>query len=481
MSLSLRPYPEYRDSGLPWQGPVPAHWRDTRVKYLLREVDERTSTGEEPLLSLRQNGGLVPFNSISGRRIAPEFLVGYKLVQPGDLVLNRLQANNGLFGVADETGLVSPDYAVFRTRTPVDLRYLVYLFKTPVMRTRFRVESKGLGSGTAGFLRLYTDRFGAMGIALPPLDEQRRIADFLDGHGRVLTALVRNRLHLRSLIDARRHHIIADAITSSSRTASPEGARTGERKEAPEAWRTVRLRHLVRSIDQGPTPPSVEGLADEITWGVLKSGCVNGGFFREDENKRLRSDYVVDSRNVVHVGDVIVSRASGSRELVGSAAIVTSMTRRLILSDKTFRLNLEDERLSEFVAIALNSRYVREQIEPRLSGADGLPSNIPLPLLKNIRLVVPGPGHATQVVELLRAELSAIDRALQTIDRKVALLRDYRNSLVVSAVTGGVDLRTVEPDPLPAIVVRSELEADLGEEGMLEDMDVIPSDEDADD
>lgn len=153
----LRPYPAYRDSGDRWLKAVPESWDKVRIKYLLCEIDRRTQTGEEPLLSMRRDYGLVPLSKFSDKVAEPQALLAYKLVRPGELVVNRMQAGNGLVFVARVPGLISPDYAIFRAIRPVNLDYLELLFRSYPMRAKFRCESTGLGTGTAGFLRLYQD------------------------------------------------------------------------------------------------------------------------------------------------------------------------------------------------------------------------------------------------------------------------------------------------------------------------------------
>src|SRR5690606_2073561 len=105
----------------------------------------------------------------------------------------------------------------------------------------------------------------------------------------------------------------------------------------PEHWEVRRLRTLVHGIDQGISPLAVGFLAEGDTWGVLKSGCVNKGVFRETEHKQLSQDFKIDPGIVVKVGDVLISRACGTPAYVGSVAKVKALHYQLILSDKTFR------------------------------------------------------------------------------------------------------------------------------------------------
>ncbi len=112
---------------------------------------------------------------------------------------------------------------------------------------------------------------------------------------------------------------------------------------APAHWRIRRFESLVKRIDQGVSPQAENYTAESGSWGVLKAGCVNRGEFRDSEPKRLPSDFVFDPALTVHLGDVLVSRASGSAHLVGSVGRVSALKYRLILSDKAFRPVFSEE------------------------------------------------------------------------------------------------------------------------------------------
>jgi type I restriction enzyme, S subunit len=76
--LATSTYPNYQPVRSRWVPRVPDHWRLLRAKNFLREIDDRTKTGEETLLSMRQHRGLVPHNDVSAKHIAPQNLIGYK-------------------------------------------------------------------------------------------------------------------------------------------------------------------------------------------------------------------------------------------------------------------------------------------------------------------------------------------------------------------------------------------------------------------
>jgi type I restriction enzyme S subunit len=229
VTRGLDPIVPLKPSGISWLGEIPAHWELRRIKYLLREVDERSTTGNEPLLSMRMHHGLVLFAEHFSRPPQAATLVGFKIVRPGQFVVNRMQAGNGVIFASTLTGLVSPDYAVFDPIGEANVDFLGELFRSRKVRAKFRAESKGLGTGSSGFLRLYNDRLGAIHVALPPCAEQREILSWLAGElSGVNTAVSRLEREIE-LLREYRTRLVADVVTGrldvrEAAAQLPEGA-----------------------------------------------------------------------------------------------------------------------------------------------------------------------------------------------------------------------------------------------------------------
>ena len=207
------PYGEYKASGVEWLASVPAHWERCRLKALLQTVDRRSITGGETLLSLRRDYGVVIYSDHFTRPPQGGSLVGFKLLQAGQLVVNRMQASNGLIFFSTLDGVVSPDYSVFEQKRSVRMEHLCNLLRVCSYRAHFRRESTGLGTGTAGFLRLYDDKFLDTSVFLPPLHEQ----DVLVEHLRTATTDVERVVgYIRRQIDSLgeyRTRLISDVVT----------------------------------------------------------------------------------------------------------------------------------------------------------------------------------------------------------------------------------------------------------------------------
>src|SRR5205085_12281014 len=115
---SLKPYPEYKDSGSRWLGEVPAHWEVRSLRTFLTPRSERNRP-ELPLLSVARERGVF-VRSLTGdddnHNVISEDLTNYKVARAGDLVINKMKAWQGSMGIAPCDGLVSPAYFVFEFR-----------------------------------------------------------------------------------------------------------------------------------------------------------------------------------------------------------------------------------------------------------------------------------------------------------------------------------------------------------------------------
>lgn len=180
MIANLQPYPEYKNSGIPWLGKIPACWDVRRMKLLLREVDSRSSTGKEQLLRVSQYTGVTQRKSIEGSD-APytraSSLVGYKRVSHDDLVINIMLAWNGSMGVSRHEGIASPAYCVYRFKGHARPWYYHELLRLPLYKGRIKTASTGVVESR---LRLYSYDLGDIEALQPPADEQDVIVRFLD-------------------------------------------------------------------------------------------------------------------------------------------------------------------------------------------------------------------------------------------------------------------------------------------------------------
>ncbi len=174
VTRGLNPQAAFKASGIPWLGDIPKHWQILRAKYLFREVDERSSGGNEELLSVSHITGVTPRSEKNITMFKARSYVGYKLCCPGDLVVNTMWAWMAALGVSAYTGIVSSAYAVYRPRDPEKLigGYIEGPLHTQPYVSNITCRSTGL---RASRLRLYPEEFFRLPIIVPPAPEQREI------------------------------------------------------------------------------------------------------------------------------------------------------------------------------------------------------------------------------------------------------------------------------------------------------------------
>jgi type I restriction enzyme S subunit len=160
-----------------WLGEIPAHWRLAPSWSLYRRV-KRTGHENEELLSVYRDHGVIPKSSRDdNHNVESEDLSGYQLVKPGDLVMNKMKAWQGSIALSEHEGIVSPAYFVFQPLHTGHHKYFHYLLRSPEYIGAYNRISKGVRVGQWDLDPVY---FRTLPIPVPPLDEQKAIADFLD-------------------------------------------------------------------------------------------------------------------------------------------------------------------------------------------------------------------------------------------------------------------------------------------------------------
>lgn len=208
VTQGLDPDVPLKDSGVEWLGQIPQHWEVMRTKYIFKEVDKRSATGSETHLSMSQKLGLVPSHMVTSSLIS-ETYIGGKLCEKEDLVLNRLKAHLGVFAIAKQAGVISPDYSVFRNIRKINATYFKQLLRSPACRRELRMRAKGI---VEGFWRLYTDDFYDIRVPVPEASEQDAIVDHLGKATADINATINRAEREIELLSEYRTRLIAEVV-----------------------------------------------------------------------------------------------------------------------------------------------------------------------------------------------------------------------------------------------------------------------------
>ena len=212
MIADLKPYDEYKDSGLPWLGQVPSHWETKRAKSVLFAIDKRSETGQEELLTVSSAHGVIPRRGATVTMFKAKTYKGYKLCWPDDLVINSLWAWGGGLGVARHHGIISTAYGVYRIRHTAEYHpgYLHALVRSRPFNWELVMRSKGIWISR---LQLTDDSFLNAPIPIFPPDEQELIVRFLDWASVRLEKAIRAKRRVIALLEEQKQAIIHRAVT----------------------------------------------------------------------------------------------------------------------------------------------------------------------------------------------------------------------------------------------------------------------------
>jgi len=428
---------QYKDSGLAWVGEIPAHWQTCRNRFLFREIDQRSTHGDETHLSMSQVHGLVPSKHLSRKSLQSENYAGGKLVEEHDLVLNRLKAHLGVFARATQRGIVSPDYTVLRPKANASVRYCESLFKTPMYVAEFRRRTKGI---VEGFWRLYTDDFYNVSALLPPPEEQDQIVAYLRAHDAHIARFIKAKRDLIALLTEQKLCIIDHAVTrgldASVKLKPSDIEWLGK---IPEHWVAKPLKRWVR-INASTLG---ENCDPDFEFRYVDIGSVKTGRLTKEPERICFSAAPSRARRVLHRGDTIISTV---RTYLKAIWYVNEETDDLIASTGFAVLTPGPEVEPEYLGYVIQSSAFVSRVTANSIGI-AYPA-ISETVLGRFSVAMP-PTVAEQraIIAHIQSKGAPLDRAIEQAMSEIKLIREYRDRLITDVVTGQMDVRGWKPTP----------------------------------
>ena len=344
-----------------------------------------------------------------------------KHVEPGDAIAH-LRSFQGGIETSMLRGKVSTAYTVIEPLAGVDPNFYRWVFKSSAFISTLAAGVQSLRDGQS----IKFADFATIDLPRPPIEEQRRVADFLDDRVSRIDRIITARREQASLVALQATAGIQEIFDASAKR-----------------YGLIRLGYILRRMEQGWSPQADAQPADDHEWGVMRSGCVNSGYFQAADNKRLPPNLDPVVKYEIRGGDLLMSRASGSLDLIGSVAVVPGEVRkRLLLCDKLYRLTPEPNWSSEFLAPMLRSRGNRDRIRLGVSGAEGMANNLPSGVIRDLRVPAAPLAGQVEVVERARGLTQKTESIQSDISRSIDLIAEYKTSLITAAVTGELDVTT---------------------------------------
>lgn len=432
MAGRYRAYPEYKYSGLKWIGEIPSFWDVSRLKF-----ETVINMGQSPSSDDCNTDGFgLPFlqgnAEFSKEHPVPKQFcnVARKIAQRGDLLFS-VRAPVGAINIADQSYGIGRGLCAISVRHNIDDPYLKWL--VPICRT----ELASIATGST-FEAVSAEQVENVAIALPSLEEQEQIANFLDHETAKIDTLIDKQQQLIKLLKEKRQAVIRHAVTKGLNPDAPmKDSGVEWLGEMPEGWKVAYLKYFWTVLDcKHITAEFVEDGIPLASIKEVKSWVV-------DLNKAKKTtetfyELLIEGNRKPTFGDIIYSRNA----TVGEAALVPENV-KFAMGQDVCLLKKQTEFSSDYFLHQLNSPVVKLQLESLLIGSTFKRINVED--IRNYLVVSPPIEEQIEIEIFLQSRVSRYDQLIGNAETAIALMQERRTALIFAAVTGKIDVRSWEP------------------------------------
>jgi type I restriction enzyme S subunit len=210
--ITFPKYESYKDSTIEWMGKVPSHWEILPFKALFTMSGEKNGkniVGEMLSVSGYRGIEIKPYEYEEQKREAKD-LVDYRVVRPGQLVVNTMWLNYSGLGVSDLEGHVSPAYRAYWISEDLHGRFIHYLLRSHPYIQGYTSQMQGIRPNS---LQIKNSDFNRFPILIPSFEEQKRIAEFLDRKTAEIDEAIAHKQRLIELLQEQKAILINQAVT----------------------------------------------------------------------------------------------------------------------------------------------------------------------------------------------------------------------------------------------------------------------------
>ena len=419
-----------KDSGISWLGEYPSDWELKKIKYCLQErVEKNNPVRTTEILSLTAKQGVIPYDQKEGGGNKPkEDVSAYRLAYPGDIVMNSMNILSGSVGLSQYFGCVSPVYYMLRPwKVTEDVRYYNYTFQT----TMFQRSLFGLGNGilikesgngklNTIRMRIPMDKFGELFIPVAPIDEQQRIADFLDAKCAEIDALVADIQSQIDTLEQYKRSVITETVTKGlNPDAEMKDSGVQWIGDTPAHWGVIRGKYILRYM-QKPVREN-DGVITCFRDGevTLRSNRREDGFTMSDKEIGYQG---------IDVGDLVVHGMDGFAGAIG-------------ISDSRGKASpvlnvLDTDQCKRYIMYYLRSMAYSDVFLALATGIRVRSCDLRWNKLAELSYPVPPLDEQNAIVKHIDSVLSKADAVIADKKAQLATLDEYKKSLIFEYVTG---------------------------------------------
>ena len=424
----MRQYDEYKDTGIEWLPKLPSHWQLEQLRKYIRQVSKK-GYPEKQLLSVTREQGVIVRDTESkeeNHNFIPEDLSGYKYVEEGQLVINKMKSWQGAYGVSDYEGIVSPAYFVCDLDFSIK-RFFSLALRSSIYISFFAQYSKGI---RVRQWDLSPVALKSIPFLEPPLAEQERIVSYLESKTLCIDAYVRERERELQLLNELKEAEVSNVI---ARGLNPDV----KMKDSGIPWIGMIPEHWeVRRLSQVSYEHFISN--KNIHHQNLLS-LSYGRIIRKDINTTeglLPASFdtyqVVEEENIVlRLTDLQNDQKSLRVGLVKEEGIVTSAYICLGV--------LNDSIIPSYLYNTLHSYDIKKLF---YSMGGGLRQNLNWQGLKKIDIPLPPIEEQYAIVDYIEDKCAKVNSLMAELEAEIEYLKEYKQKLIADCVTGQINVQS---------------------------------------
>ncbi|MBS4329950.1 restriction endonuclease subunit S [Campylobacter vulpis] len=427
----------YKPSGIEWLGggggKIPTHWEVKPLQAIFNQRNEQNNNLEfQTILSLVKDVGVIPYEEKGnvGNK-AKDDLQGYKIARVNDLVLNKMNAVIGSLGVSKYDGLVSPIYLVLYIENPNYLiAYYSYLFQTKSIQKFLRKFAYGIMEIRESIDYL---EFKKMFLPIPPLQEQKEIAEFLDKKCEKIQNYINKKQKLITLLQEKKQALINQAVTKGLNPNiefKPSGIEY--LGLIPHHWEVRRVATLGKFFKGSNI--SKNDLQDSGVCVVLYGDIYTKYEIKTKQfHSKIAENFAKDKTQILF-GDLLFSGSGETKEDIGKCICYLGNEKAYVGGDVIVLRQMGQDSL--FLSYVLNSDYIKYQKAVVSKGE--IIIHIYASNLRDLKIPLPPLQEQKEIAEFLDSKVAQINSVIEKTKKQIELIKEYKNTLINEAICGRV-------------------------------------------
>lgn len=435
--MSLPKYAVLTDSNVEWLGVVPSHWEICKFRHVFKESQEKIDTEVVGvMLSVSGYRGIeIKEYDDENRRRSDEELVGYRIVRPGQLVVNTMWLNYAGLGVSEHEGHVSPAYRSYEIASGFNKRYVHHMMRCDGF---VRGYTKFLTGIRPNSLQMSRDDLMAFLLLKPPIAEQASIAAFLDSETAKIDALIAEQEKLIALLAEKRQATISHAVTRGLNPDVPmKDSGVAWLGSVPAHWNITRLK-FVASVQTGIAKGKDTTGKTVIATPYLRVANVQDGFLALDDVATIDIEPEQLDRYRLLPGDVLMNEG-GDFDKLGRGTIWHGEIQDCIHQNHVFAVRPHRVK-PDWLNQLTSSRYAQFYFMGRSKQSTNLAS-ISSSNIMELPVLLPPEAEQQEILTFIVEEAAKLDALKTASEHAIALLKERRAALITAAVTGQIDVR----------------------------------------